>query len=193
MPKLVLVRHSISNHNSLQAPEDWDLTDEGVARCRTLAQHIKPYRPRRLFTSPMPKTRQTATSVSQALGDIPLYEEALLAEHSRRSNAPYGSQDAFDARMKRLFAEPDRLVFGEETARQAEERFRLAIETVLDLVDAHENIVVVTHGTVMSLFAARYNAIDSFELWQRLEMPSLLELDLPDFRLTKVIEDAGRI
>ena len=45
----------------------------------------------------------------------------------------------------------------------------------------------------MALYAAHYNPIDSFQLWQSLKMPSVIVLDLPDLRISKVIEDAGVI
>ncbi|MCE2473680.1 MAG: histidine phosphatase family protein [Anaerolineae bacterium] len=191
MPQLVLVKHSNSDHNPLQPAADWPLTAEGLRRCRPLAQHLKPYRAKRLYSSPMPKAIQTAKRVALELNDVPLSECPLLAEHSRQSNAPYGSLAEFHARMKRLFPAPNELAFGDETAEEAKHRFRRGIESILESSTKAENIVVISHGTVIVLFAAQYNPIDSFQLWQSLKMPSLVVLDLPDFRISKVIEDAG--
>ena len=53
--------------------------------------------------------------------------------------------------------------------------------------------MVVSHGTVMALFVARYNPIDSYRFWKQLKMPAMIALDLPDFRIRKVIEDAGSL
>ncbi len=192
MAKLVLVKHSISNHNPTQQAQDWELTPEGYKRCKPLAQRLADYQPRQLFCSTMPKALQTAKAVAVELEDIPVIESPLLAEHSRRSNAPYGSTAAFDARIRRLFDKPDALVFGDETANQARQRFQRGIASLLELAQPAENILVLTHGTVAVLFAAQYNAIDSFDLWRRLKMPSLIELAIPDFRICQVIEDAGR-
>ena len=115
----------------------------------------------------------------------------LLAEHSRQSNAPYGSLAEFNARIKRLFAAPNELAFGDETANQANHRFQRGINTILENANSAENIVVVSHGTVMVLFTAQHNPVDSYQLWQRLKMPAVIALDLPDFRINRVIEDAG--
>lgn len=193
MPKLVLVKHSVSNHNPFQPSAEWELTEDGIKRCQPLAQRIKAYHPQRLFSSPMPRALRTAKFVSQALGDIPVREHHLLAEHSRNANAPYGSVLEFEARIKRLFDAPDELAFGDETGNQAQRRFQRGSSTVLDRADSNENIVVIAHGTVIVLFAAQYNALDSYDLWQRLAMPSLLELNLPDMIISKVIEDAGLV
>ncbi len=93
--------------------------------------------------------------------------------------------------MKRFFEAPDALAFGDETANQARDRFQRGIEAVLAEANIAENIVVIAHGTLMVLFATHYNSLDHFDLWQRLKLPSMLVLDLPDFRISKVIEDAG--
>ena len=191
MPQLVLVKHSNSDHNPWQPAADWPLTAEGLRRCRPLAQHLKPYRAKRLYSSPMLKALQTAQRVALELDDLPLSECPLLAEHSRQSNAPYGSLAEFHARMKRLFAAPNELAFGDETAEEAKHRFQRGIETILENSNSAENIVVISHGTVIVLFSAHYNPIDSYHLWQRLKMPSLVVLELPDFRISRVIEDAG--
>ncbi|MDE2949846.1 MAG: phosphoglycerate mutase family protein [Chloroflexota bacterium] len=191
MAKLVLVKHSNSNHNPAQPAQDWELTPEGYQRCQPLAKHLASYRPRRLFCSSMPKALQTARSVAERLENIPVIENPLLAEHSRRTNAPYGSIAAFEARMRRLFDAPDELVFGDETANQARGRFQRGILPLIGLVEPTENIVVIAHGTVAVLFAAHYNTIDPYDLWRKLKMPSCIEMETPDFRICQVIEDAG--
>ena len=83
VPKLILVRHSNSDHNPHQPAADWALTAEGIRRCRPLAQHIRGYQPKRLYTSAMPKARQTAEVVARALGAILVHTCPALAEHSR--------------------------------------------------------------------------------------------------------------
>ncbi len=191
MAKLVLVKHSNSNHNPAQPAQDWELTPEGYERCKPLAKRLATYRPRRLFCSSMPKALQTARSVAEDLENIPVIERPLLAEHSRRTNAPYGSVAAFDAHIRQLFETPDELVFGDETANQARQRFQRGILSLLEIADPAENIVVLTHGTVAVLFAAQYNTIDSYDLWRKLKMPSFIEMESPDFRICRVIEDAG--
>lgn len=191
MAKLVLVKHSNSNHNPAQPAQDWELTPEGYQRCKPLAKHLARYRPRRLFSSSMPKALQTARAVAEELENIPVIENPLLAEHSRRTNAPYGTVATFDARIKRLFEAPDELVFGDETANQARQRFQRGILSLLDIADPTENIVVLTHGTVAALFAAQYNTVDSYDLWRKLRMPSFIEMEAHGFRICQVIEDAG--
>lgn len=189
--KLVLVKHSNSNHNPHQPAHEWGLTDTGIQRCQPLAEHLAAYQPRRLFTSTMLKAKQTATLVSKALDNLPIIENPRLEEHSRLSNAPYGSVEAFHARVQQMFAQPDELIYGDETASQARLRFSQGIEDCLAQVQDDEHLIVIAHGTVNSLFTAHHNEVDVYDLWMRLKLPSIIVLDLPSFELMQVIEDAG--
>ena len=189
--KLLLVKHSISNHNPHQPAHQWGLTDEGIKRCQILASYIAPYHPRSLFVSTMPKARHTAQEVAKALDNIPIIESSLLEEHSRQSNAPYSTLETFHANIQQMFEKPDSLIFGDETANEAFDRFSRGVSTILKQTSDDENVVIIAHGTVNALFTAKHNKIDIYDLWLKLKLPSILVLDLPSFTLDTVIEDAG--
>lgn len=189
--KLLLVKHSTSNHNPDQPAHEWGLTDEGIQRCHALAQHLAPYHPRRLFASTMPKARYTAAHVAESFDHIPIIENPRLGEHSRKTNAPYGTVDEFHTRIKQMFAQPDDHIYGDETANQARVRYSQEIADCLAQVEDDEHVIVVAHGTVNALFTAHHNPIDVYDLWMRLKLPSIIVLDLPTFTLDHVIEDAG--
>lgn len=189
--KLLLVKHSNSNHNPHQPSLEWELTEQGVARCQQLAQHLRPYQPQRLFASTLIRTRQTAQHVSQELDNVPIVLNPLLQEHSRKTNAPYGNVEDFRASVRQMFAQPNKLIFGDETASQAQQRFNQGVQECLLQRQEDENIVIIAHGTVNTLFTAQYNDIDSYDLWSSLKMPAIIVLDLPTFTLDTIIEDAG--
>lgn len=48
--------------------------------------------------------------------------------------------------------------------------------------------MVVAHGRVMSLFVARRNALDPYDLWERLGLPSFVVLDLPNYGIVEVTD-----
>ena len=75
---------------------------------------------------------------------------------------------------------------GCETAHQASQRFGRAMATVL-CQHAEQNIIVFTHGTVLSLFVARATGLEPLTLWQRLGLPSFVVLTLPQLELVKVV------
>jgi len=192
MAKLLLIKHSTSNANPDQPAHTWGLTQEGVQRARVLATHIQPFAPTQLSSSTMPKALHTAQLVSQQLDDLPIVQNPHLGEHSRKSNAPYfESIEEFQNTIKHMFDQPNDLIYGDETAYQARDRFIHGIEQIVRSTSPEENIAVVAHGTVNMLFTAKHNDIDTYALWARLKLPSIIILNLPAFALESVIEDAG--
>jgi len=51
-----------------------------------------------------------------------------------------------------------------------------------------QNVVVFTHGTVLSLYVARATGIEPFALWKRLGLPSFVVLTLPQCKIIRVVE-----
>ncbi len=99
-----------------------------------------------------------------------------LHEHDR-SHTAYLPHDEFRASIYEFFQKPDTLVFGKETANQCHARFAQA---VLSVVKDHANktVVIVAHGTVISLFVSRLTGISDLLLWEELGLPSFVVIDL---------------
>lgn len=128
-----------------------------------------------VFSSSEPKAERTAALLSQQLGvAYTAYPE--LGENDR-GGLPFLPQDQFGAKVKAFFNSLDALIIGQETARQAEERFADKLESLLANVEG--NVVVAAHGTVNTLFTARYNELELFSLWRSLQLPSYLVLGRP--------------
>lgn len=185
MPHLLLVKHSLPDIDPGVAAHHWRLADEGRRRCTALAELLSAYHPTVVVSSTEPKAAETAAIVAANLS-IPLETEADLHEHDR-SNVAHLSQEAFQHAVARLFAQPGELVFGNETAAQAQRRFEGAIDRLLARHPG-KTVAVVTHGTVISLFvAARCSGVDGYALWKQLGLPACVILALPDFALEAVI------
>jgi hypothetical protein len=43
-----------------------------------------------------------------------------------------------------------------------------------------EDLIVVTHGTVMSLYLSALLSMDAFQIWESLEMPDVRIVDLSE-------------
>jgi len=107
---------------------------------------------------------------------LPMRVYENLQEHDRSKTA-YLSRDAFALMIQNFFDKPDELVFGNETANQAHQRFRDAVDSVLN---QHKNqtVLIVAHGTVISLFVSRLTGTPDFSLWKELGLPSFVVFDL---------------
>jgi broad specificity phosphatase PhoE len=107
-----------------------------------------------------------------------------LHEHDRRA-AGFLGRDEFAARMRDVFAHPDAIVFGSESASTALARFGKAVDQVVS--EGGGDIVIVSHGTVMSLFVASRARVDASELWSVLGLPSYVTLELPNYRIIEIV------
>ena len=184
--KLILVRHSLPQMDRNAQRSLWDLSAEGKRRCTALGEALAGTAPRLIASSIEPKAVQTAQVVAERL-NTPHREFEGLHEHDR-SNVEFLPAEDFDPAIACFSASPDELVLGKETASQAEERYTGAVQNVL--AEAPDgNIVIVSHGTVMALFVAKWAGTQAVTLWRRLGLPSFLELSLPEFELISVNEE----
>jgi 2,3-bisphosphoglycerate-dependent phosphoglycerate mutase len=163
---VLLVRHSVPEVDPALATERWRLSDEGRRRCGPLADRLREHRPTAILSSTEPKMRETADLLGAELG-LEVRESPALRETARRT-VRWLEADEFQRAVKRLFEEPDEVVFGEESALDALERFSAAVDGL------DERTVVVSGGTVISLYAAARTGEDAYELWSRLELPDLV-------------------
>lgn len=179
-----MVKHSLPEQNPQIVASQWRLSQEGRRRCIALAEQISSYQAAIVVTSAEPKAIETASLLSDNLG-ISFEEFEGLHEHDR-SNVGYLAKKDFEAAVEAFFDRPAELVLGRETATQALARFSAAIERVL-LKYSSGNVVIVTHGTVLTLFTAFHLNMKAFPYWQSLGLPSMTILTLPKFELEKTV------
>lgn len=172
---LILVKHSAPQVEEDRPANTWKLSGEGQLRAHRLAEQLESFEPEVLVSSAEPKAKETANIVASHLQlDVHILPD--LHEHDR-SNVPYLSHDVFQISIRDFFQQPDELVFGRETANQTHARFYRTAHSVLN---DHRNktVVIVTHGTVISLFVSRLTGSSDLELWNKLGLPSFVAMDL---------------
>jgi len=181
---IYLIKHALPQIDPGQPASRWRLSEEGRRRSQVLAERLSGASITALAASLEPKAGETARILSSHLGQ--LVESMPGLEEHHRETTGWLDTAAFQAGAERLFADPDALVFGEETANQALARFAHAVD---DFISRRRegNLAIVTHGTVISLFAASRAGQDGWELWQRLGLLSYVALSLPRFGLHQVV------
>ena len=177
MNKLILVKHSFPEILPEIPASEWHLSAEGCQRCQVLADELAGLDPDLIFSSQEHKAEETAQIIAQQLIK-PLFIVPGLHEHERKT-VRFTSDEQFEASVKEFFEQPDGLVFGEETAVQCLNRFSSAVNQLLSK-NRDQNLVVVSHGTVITLFVANNCGIEPFSFWSRLDLPSFIVLSLPD-------------
>jgi broad specificity phosphatase PhoE len=106
---------------------------------------------------------------------LPVLPRADLHENDR-TGLGFVPRDELNRRIRQFYEQPARQVIGAETANRAFERFAAAVEGIVS-EGYRRPVAIITHGTVLSLFVARKNMIDPFDLWARLALPSYVVLD----------------
>jgi broad specificity phosphatase PhoE len=174
IPGLIFFRHSLPVIDPAIPAQEWRLSEEGRQRCRKLASRLANFEPKQIVSSPEPKALETAQIVAAALG-LP-YESAVGLHEHIRNQVKYSTPLVFEASVKAFFEQPDQLVYGDETADQAYTRFSQAVRAAQEQHSGQAPLVIVTHGTVLSLFVARACGIDPFPLWRSLTLPCMVVL-----------------
>ena len=183
MRKLILVRHSLPVITGEQPASRWQLSEEGRRRCERLAGLLAAHHPSAIVTSMEPKAIETGQVAGERLG-IPVEAASNLHEHER-PGTDLDTLERFQAKVARLLEHPSEWVFGAETGDQARERFSAAVDDAMKQHPAG-NVVIVTHGTVMTLFVARVAGIDPVPFWKGLGLPAYVVLSYPELALLEV-------
>ncbi len=182
--KLILVKHSLPQVVPALPPDRWLLSEEGRRRAGLLAERIRPLRPGVIVSSREPKARETADVIAGSVG-VPVVVHEGLHEHERSGVGFLGALEFAEA-IRSMFARPAELVMGDETAVEAGQRFASAVEVVLDRY-RDGDVVVVAHGTVITLFVSGANDVPPFQFWSELGLPSYVVLSVPGMGLLEKV------
>jgi len=181
MSEIVLIRHAKTTPDPNNSAKDWSLAVGAEDACKELAGRLEPLQLTKLISSIEPKAHKTAKLLAAQL-DCKVSQADNLHEQDR-SGAPFLSESAFQFNMRQNFEHPDELIWGKETTAEALSRFTTTLKELID-ENPNEKLGIVTHGTVISLLVAKYNFIDGYDFWQKLQMPDMVRLSLPYFQLT---------
>ena len=187
--KLVLVRHSQPEIEPGKQSATWRLSELGRRRANALAAELRHYRANAIWCSREPKAVETAEIVGSVL-DIPIHVKDGLEEHHRGDVPFFPTTQEFEQAIEQFFSQPARLVLGSETAMQARDRVITAIEAVRD--EENQDAIVVTHGTVMTLYLAQVAKVEPMSFWRELQTPCLVEVKLPSMRVGPIVAATGR-
>jgi len=185
LKKIILIKHSVPEIISTIPAKEWRLSQPGQARCGALAEKLESFLPDVIFSSVEPKAIETAQIITEKFNK-PFSIVNGLQEHDR-TNIGFLEKIEFESQVKEFFDKPESLVFGRETASQSLARFSKALSSI-ESEYPDKNIAVVAHGTVITLFVSKFNAVEAFSFWKKLDLPSFVVLSLPGHKLMKLVE-----
>ena len=177
---LIMVKHSLPKIVESLPANEWVLSNEGRVLAKKLAVQLNRFQPELVISSIEPKAKQTAEIIA-AKHDLEIQFVEGLHEHDR-SNVGYLYRDQFQAAVRAFFEKPGMLVFGSETADACHARFHQAVYSILDQ-NLEKTVVIVAHGTVISLFVSRLTGMSDWSLWNDLALPSFIVIDVQTAKL----------
>lgn len=185
---LVLVKHALPVLDMSRPPRDWQLSAEGEHQSKLLARRLHAFVPLRLVTSTEPKASSTGRVIA---AELSLHVTAVDGvQEFDRPASPWQSKAERERENAAIFDDPTQRVLGAESGRDALDRFSAAIRAELDRT-GEQNLVVITHGTVISLFVAAHNPVNGFDLWRDLECCSFVVLDGGSLALREIVRSDG--
>ncbi|MCF8058967.1 MAG: phosphoglycerate mutase family protein [Bacteriovoracaceae bacterium] len=183
---LILVRHAMPVIEEGLPPNEWKLGENGEAQAQKFSQFLKNNfdLDRIIYTSNEPKALKTAEIIAKTCNcKIQSSNDLREIDKSLMKGEDYVNY------TEEILEKVSQSAYGEESATEALIRFENGIKNVLE-IGMEEERVVVTHGTVLALFLAKYNAeMKAFEYWEKLECPSYAVVDASTY---KILEFNGR-
>lgn len=143
--EFMLIRHA----EKIPGRLDSGLTKLGIVQATQVAKTLGQWRPDALFSSPLPRSQQTAEAISIQTGLRPILRECLV---ERRINPPPGEgTPGFHEEWARADRSRDYSAHGGESSRLAGQRL---FECLVNITARRHaaRIVAVTHGGVIRDF-----------------------------------------
>jgi broad specificity phosphatase PhoE len=154
----------------------WPLAPGARPQIELLAERLTSLHVRRIVTSPERKAIETGEILAARLG-LAVEVRDGFEEHRRLVGDRPADPGMFRRNMAEFFRCPNEIVFGVESAAMACERFRGAVHRLMD--ESHDDELVVSHGAVISLLAARGNPDAAWTIWSSLGLPDHTPLAWP--------------
>ena len=186
MGRLILVRHARPVVDPNRGADEWELHPAGQDALERLAALPLFAGAQRIVSSTERKAIATAEAIRRHHTLPPLEQREALGE-LRKGSFVHGDHDAV---MARLFEQPDQPVLeGWESGSDARQRFSTCLE---QLAAETEDLIVVTHGTVLSLYLAALRGQErvDFAEWRSIGMPDVAVVDTGARKLVR--EFSGR-
>ena len=178
MAQLLLVKHALPDIQPDVPSRAWRLGEQGRVQSALLAETLRPYAPSVVITSDEPKAAETGRVVAEVLV-LPYHSAPGLHEHDITDEPYFDNPADFEEAVKSLFDAPDQRRFGER-ASEALRRFTEAVKAVLEPYPA-ENVVLVAHGRINTLFVAAHNEVEPFAFWKSWPLGTFAVLSRPDY------------
>ncbi len=174
--KITFVRHSQTHVDSDIPVSDWNLSDEGVERAKRLARHdaIKSIE---IFYSSLQGKALTTVDLLATPNKIPTKTDDRLTEVTSFTNRYIPDVEAYNKSVKDYYERRIARIHDGETIQEALVRFNAAVQSIAEANPEAENIGIVSHGNILTLFSAQFKDLVPCEAHKKILQPDVAIFD----------------
>lgn len=160
------------------------LSDEGITDARRVADYFADLDVHYMASSPYARAMQTIQFIAEQKSlEIILYEE--LIERPIKGLSYKTSWDILHEAIRKSFVDPDFALEGGESTRKAQQRSVPVFENILKQHQG-DNIVIGTHGNIMTIIMNFYEPSYGFEFWESTSKPDIYRMTFNRNQLDRI-------
>lgn len=176
---LYFVRHAHSPYVPNREAER-SLSERGRRDALHVARTLTEYDIDVVVSSPYTRAVETVQETAEAVGTDVITESGF-----RERTLAENHVEDFEEAITRVWNDPSFSLEGGEANEVAQERGIEAVERTLERWNG-EDIVIGTHGNVLTLILNYYDETYDFEFWQRLSMPDIYQVTFEKDRSPRI-------
>ncbi|MDF2961828.1 MAG: phosphoglycerate mutase [Paenibacillus sp.] len=160
------------------------LSEEGLADAKRVAELLVGEKIDYIASSNYTRAIQTVQYLAESKG-LPIKEFEELKERPIKGLDYQASWEDLLVAIKKSFADIDYALEGGESTREAQQR---SIPVIESLLKEHrgENIVIGTHGNIMTIIMNYYNKNYGFDFWNSTSRPDIYKMTFTDNQLEMI-------
>jgi 2,3-bisphosphoglycerate-dependent phosphoglycerate mutase len=173
---VILVRHASAVPRGSAGYETRDderpLSPQGAGAAKELADELEPFGLTAIYSSPLPRARQTVEPIASRRG-LPIVEIPDLRERSMGPGAPPDWREL----LERGWRDPDYAVPGGESGRAAQRRALAVLDLLRVRYPDGGRLLVASHGNLISLILQALEPGVDFAFHMAMPLPALYHLE----------------
>ena len=170
---ITLIRHSKTKFQKDVPNVLWQLTEEGIDLASKLSLQKEIQDIEVLYSSLQTKALQTALILAKD-NHIPIKTNKDLTELTSITN---GFIEDFEGSVRKLYSGEIKNINDGETIEECSVRFNNAIEEIIKTESNCQNLGIVAHGNVLSIFSSQYTDISPYDIHSKMQMPDMAIFD----------------
>ncbi|MCH5348485.1 MAG: histidine phosphatase family protein [Oscillospiraceae bacterium] len=163
MKNIITIQHTQSVHHTngmVGSWTDWELTETGKQQADNIGRNLKAELAGKefiMYSSDLLRAKQTAQIIAEHLGITPIYKSELKERNLGKccGKSVQWLRDNIECQEKTI---DDRLFSDAESRRDEWNRLKPFFDAIMS--DDSENIIIVSHGDLLSVFNSMFLGLD---------------------------------